>query len=108
MKYTMYSDNGGGLHLIVYGEGGNAVYSLHDMEEMHSETICEMLDYLEAGNNPIEEGWDGNSDNPQADADYLEHWQNDPYMAEKPEIIADENGRYRTSSIAGNIALGID
>ena len=57
-------DNGGGLHLAVF-DGNDCVYFASGFEFRQGElTAC--IEALNAGENPIDAGWESNADDPQA------------------------------------------
>ena len=65
MKYTYkcFEDNAGCLHLAVLDDFGACVYYLADQDRA---LICETLDALRAGGDPIADGWGGGEPDPAA------------------------------------------
>lgn len=86
-KYEVIEDNGGGLHLVVFGTDGKAEY-LHSGYEYgtHGDLIND-LQALKDGDNPVID-WEGNVENPQEVYECMtsfEHcW----------EVVADNEGIY--------------
>lgn len=66
IKYNVFEDNGGGLTLIV-SERGVPIYA-HSGYEYNPGQLSEDLDALDAGANPVKDGWD----NPEGDPVALE------------------------------------
>jgi len=88
MKITWQAieDNGGGLHLAVFGDD-SVIYLCSGFEFCPGDlTAC--IDALKSGESPIEAGWENNADDPQGVYDnitsYEYGWQ----------IVADEKGVY--------------
>ena len=75
-EYQVIEDNGGGLALYVFGEGGidgGVVVFAHTSYEYNKGQLSIDLDNLDAGGDVAL--WDGNEDDPQALYDDLDNFE---------------------------------
>lgn len=63
MSYKLYEDNAGRLHLAVMDETDTCIYYLVDADRS---LVLDTLAALQAGGNPIADGWEGGENDPQA------------------------------------------
>lgn len=86
-KYEVIEDNGGGLHLVVFGADGKVEYLHSDYEYGTSGSLLNDLQALKDGDNPVLD-WEGNEENPQQAYDCMTSFE---YGW---EVVADNEGIY--------------
>lgn len=94
-KYEVIEDNGGGLHLAVYGENGEDIVYIHSGYEYSSGQLIEDLQNLKNGDEPEKE-WDGNCGGLDCEygEDPQELYDNLTSYECGWEIVADNDGIY--------------
>lgn len=85
--YQAIEDNGGGLHLAVFDADDNCIY-FHSRYEYAVGELSACIEALWRGEHPLDDGWDGNADDPRALYDELTAY------AYGWAIVADEVGLY--------------
>lgn len=100
-RYEVIEDNGGGLHLVVFGADDKVEYLHSGYEYGTSGRLINDLEALKNDDNPVED-WDGNEENPQAVYDNMTSFE---YGW---EIVADNEGIYpEKMGCAASIEFGI-
>lgn len=102
-NYKVIEDNGGGLHLFVFGSKNKVIYA-HAGYEYTPGQLTEDIIALNDGSDPRE--YDGNEEDPQACWDSLD---DESYRNGGWKIVADNDGIYH--GVMGRAAqreFGID
>ena len=96
-KYEVIEDNGGGLHLVIFGTDGNVEY----LQYGTSGRLINDLQALKNGDDPVTD-WEGNEENPQEVYDYMTSFE---YGW---EVVADNEGIYPNKmGCAARIEVGV-
>ena len=91
LPYQVLEDNGGGLHLAVFGADGECVWYASGLERLRVADVQKMLQALRDGVNPVDDGWE--SDLPEG---YTPQLLYDELTGREYgwQIIADDAGVY--------------
>ncbi len=105
LSYQVLEDNGGGLHLAVFGADGECVYYASGLE--HSpDSLHAAIEALRDGGHPLQDSWESDLPDgytPQQLYDELTSYE---YGW---EIIADDAGVYpERMGAAGRMVFGLD
>ena len=106
LSYQVLEDNGGGLHLAVFGTDDECIYYASGLEHLPGTDVQKMLQALRDGAHPVDDGWE--SDLPDG---YTAQRLYDELTSYEYgwEIIADETNTYPyRMGIAGRKAFGLD
>lgn len=101
--YDVIEDNGGGLHLYVWDAAGKRVIYAHSGYEYNRGDLSDCIEALRAGEDPIDAGWEGAEDDPQAAYDAWTYPPNGGW-----QIVADQHGTYpKVMGAAARLEFGV-
>ena len=95
-NYKVIEDNGGGLALVVFAEGGETIEYIHSGYEYNPGQLTEDLENLKNGDDPAKD-WDGNeldSTEGMENPEDLESWFPWSQKGQGWEAVADNDGIY--------------